>query len=103
MDISHSIFSFSLIDILAYTSIGWFIVNFTPIQKILDYTTALLITNNPKYFLLTILPLSIRKILSCSKCTSFWLTLILTQDIYLSASASLLAFIISNNLSSIKL
>ena len=60
-----------------------FIVNFTPLQWIIE----LLPDNMIKWLLIVIT--------TCYRCNSFWLSLIITHDIYLSAGISFIAFIYS--------
>jgi hypothetical protein len=58
--------------------ISWFISRFEPIHMTLEALPNKLVYN------------LIRLILTCLKCLAFWITLTLTQDIFL---ASLMAFI----------
>lgn len=60
-----------------------FIINFQPLQWLIE----LLPDNMIKWISIVLT--------TCFRCNSFWLSLILTQDIFLSAGISYLAFIYS--------
>lgn len=71
------------INIIELICFAWFIVNFEPLQQILKGQT-------PKF--------KFKEILSCIKCCTFWLTLILTFDLFFAATASCIAYIIFDRL-----
>ena len=56
--------------------IGWIITRFAPLSIMLDLLPNKLIYN------------SIKLLLTCSKCCTFWMSLILFKDIYLAISSS---------------
>ena len=72
--------------ILTYISVSWFIVNFEPFQILVDY----LFNKLPD----TVLNMYLQSAFSCSKCVSFWITLICTWDFILATIVALLSFIL---------
>jgi hypothetical protein len=62
--------------------ISWFITRFEPLQNVIDK-----ITFNNFFWN------NFKKLFQCHKCSAFWLTLILTQDIVAAAAASYAAYI----------
>jgi hypothetical protein len=65
--------------------IAWLLTNFEPFQKLL-YTINEWIKNKTIRFIYEY----VYQILSCIKCTSFWLTLIMTLNIYLAILAAII-------------
>lgn len=60
--------------------ISWFITRFEPLQMILE-----LLPNKLIYNLFKLL-------VTCLKCVSFWITLIMTEDIFLAALIAFISF-----------
>jgi len=65
--------------------LGWLISNFEPLQELLSKIKNKI---SDKYFIVFYLKTSV----SCHKCLSFWSTLIMSGNIWLAASASIIAF-----------
>jgi hypothetical protein len=72
---------FTPMTILTYIAVSWFIVNFEPFQILVDY----LFNKLPD----TVLNMYIHSAFSCSKCVSFWITLICTWDFILATIVAL--------------
>lgn len=70
---------------MKYLLISWLWCYFEPIQEHLYRQTVLQRIPNKVYELLT-----------CWKCTSFWLTLVFTFDIYLAILNSVIAWLLSS-------
>lgn len=79
--------------IIGFACIACIFIQFEPIQKQIDK-----LNNLPG----KIYPL-IAKIFSCTKCFSFWFSLIITQDIMQACIISIIAQFINNNISTIRL
>ena len=60
--------------------VSWFITRFEPLQMILE-----LMPNK-------LLPNLFKLLITCLKCTSFWLTLIYTQNIVLASGMAFISF-----------
>lgn len=72
-----------LINIIEYICIGWFIVNFEPLQNLIKGQI-------PKF--------KLKEIFYCIKCCTFWTTLLLSFDFGLAATASCFAYLIFDRL-----
>lgn len=71
--------------------LGWFATQFEPFKWILEYLKQYRIY---KY---------LYKLVSCPKCSSFWITLILTQNIVIAIAASFLADVYDRNFNIIRI
>jgi hypothetical protein len=71
--------------------LGWFVVNFEPFKWLLKPIKQYGIY---KY---------LYKMVSCPKCSTFWITLIYTQNIILAITASFIADVYDRNFNSIRI
>ena len=62
--------------------IGWMITRFEPLQMILE------LIPDVKSPLVNIISNIVKLLLTCSKCTTFWLSLLIFQDVYLAIASS---------------
>lgn len=60
--------------------LSWVITRFEPLQMVLEILPDKLITN------------TIKLLLSCLKCVSFWMALIVTHDIFLASTLCFISF-----------
>jgi len=77
--------------IVVLASVAWTTTNFQPLQIGLQAL--------PKYWVLMIL----KKVLSCTTCLAFWMTLGVTGNLATAAMTTVLATWLQNNLSIMKL
>jgi len=73
--------------------LAWFIANFEPGQQLIDKVYKHL----PKRVGFT------RTYLECFKCLSFWITLIMTGDIYIAILYSIIAYIYTRLINQLKI
>ena len=73
--------------------IGWFISHFEPVQSFLDKVYKLL----PERLQFT------RTYMGCFKCLTFWITLLMTFNIYTAILFSMIAYTYDRVMSSIKI
>lgn len=59
--------------------LGWFVYSFEPIRWVLSYLKPYKVYSY------------INKVISCPKCSSFWMTLIFTQNIIFAIAAAFIA------------
>ena len=85
-------------EIITYLSITFLIWSLPQIW------TQILITNTHRKTegLISAAKYLYNELYSCFKCTSFWLTLIVSQDIVLASSVALIAFVIMSNQTNLK-
>jgi hypothetical protein len=74
---------FTPMTILTYIAVSWFIVNFEPFQLLSRFNYSIDLS------LILFLCMYIHSAFSCSKCVSFWLTLICTWDFILATIVAL--------------
>ena len=75
-----------IIDLIKGFLIGWFLSDFQPIQDILlKYKNKI----SDKYILIFYLKTAV----SCHKCLSFWMTLIMTGNIWIAFASGFLAYV----------
>lgn len=82
-----------MIQLIKPLLLAWFISNFEPGQSLIDRVYKYL----PKKLQFT------RTYLECFKCLSFWITLGMTQDIYLAILYSIIAYIYTRLLNQLKI
>jgi hypothetical protein len=77
---------FTPMAIITYIAVSWFLVNFEPLQLLIDS-----IFNR---FKPSILAMYLHSSATCMKCVSFWLTLICTWSFIEATIVALLSFIL---------
>lgn len=71
--------------------LGWFISEFSPIQDLFNlYIKPILQPNNEESWI-NLVKSYLQSSVSCHKCLSFWIALIVTQDVFTAIAASFLA------------
>jgi hypothetical protein len=75
-----------IIKILTGFFLGWLFANFEPLQEALKPIKNKI---SDKYYIVFYLKTAV----SCHKCLSFWITLLLTSNIVLAAAAAFLAYV----------
>ena len=74
---------------------AWFVVSFTPLHSIFY----LLKEATVKYKLINFFIALTHTIISCQKCTAFWLGLLITGDVFLALISSFISYIYESKIS----
>ena len=82
-----------MIQLIKPLLLAWFISNFEPGQQLIDKVY--------KYIPKRLQPT--RTYLECFKCLSFWITLIMTGDIYIAILYSIIAYIYTRLINQLKI
>lgn len=69
--------------------VGWFISHFEPLLDLENYLFGLLPEKYHEYYIID----GIYSGLQCQKCLSFWITLIITGNIFFAIGLSMIAYI----------